>query len=299
MRLKEIFLLLSLAVFVTSCSGPKALFSINQEGTKAPMKVEVTNESKDAESYEWDFGDGYKSMDSLPSHRYLNSGRYKVKLKAKKGTKVSEHEQELIVEPPEECLVYIKTSEGDMIAKLFDETPGHRDNFIKLAGEKFYDSLLFLLFHRVIEGFMIQGGDPKSKNAKKGATYGSGGPGYTLDAEIRQDLAHVKGALAAARTGDNTNPERKSSGSQFYIVHGKDLSEAELKQFESRNGITYPPAIKKQYLENGGTPFLDQKYTVFGIVIEGIEVVDKITAKKTSKRDRPEEDVKMEIRVIK
>lgn len=278
---------------LSSCSGPKAIFSVQQEGTKAPMKVGVTNDSQGAETYEWDFGDGYKSMDSLPNHRYLNSGRYKVKLKAIKGKKVSVQEKELIVEPPEECLIYIKTSEGDMIARLFDETPLHRDNFLKLANEHFYDSLLF---HRVIEGFMIQGGDPKSKNAKPGASYGSGGPGYTVDAEIREDLAHVKGALAAART---ENPEKKSSGSQFYIVHGKDLTEADIKQFESRNGITYPPNIKQQYLENGGVPFLDQNYTVFGMVIEGIEVIDKITARETNKSDRPLEDVQMLIRVIK
>lgn len=293
MSLRNVIYCTLLAMALSSCSGPKAIFSVQQEGTKAPMKVGVTNDSQGAETYEWDFGDGYKSMDSLPNHRYLNSGRYKVKLKAIKGKKVSVQEKELIVEPPEECLIYIKTSEGDMIARLFDETPLHRDNFLKLANEHYYDSLLF---HRVIEGFMIQGGDPKSKNAKPGTSYGSGGPGYTVDAEIREDLAHVKGALAAART---ENPEKKSSGSQFYIVHGKDLTEADIKQFESRNGITYPPNIKQQYLENGGVPFLDQNYTVFGMVIEGIEVIDKITARETNKSDRPLEDVQMFIRVIK
>lgn len=285
-----------MAFLVASCGGPKAIFSVEPEGTKAPLQVGVINNSTDAESYEWDFGDGFKSMDSLPSHRYLNSGRYMVKLKAKKGKKVSIKEQELIVQPPDECLVYIRTTEGDMIAKLFDETPGHRDNFIKLANEKFFDSLLF---HRVIEGFMIQGGDPKSRAAKKGAQYGGGGPGYQIDAEFREDLAHVKGALAAARTGGAANPEKRSSGSQFYIVHGKEVTEGDIKRFESKNGITYPPNIKKQYLETGGTIFLDQNYTVFGIVIEGLEVVDKIAARKTGKNDRPEEDIKMEIRVIK
>ena len=294
--MKNIIYYVLFVMTVSSCSGPKAIFSVNQEGTTAPLKVSVDNASLGAESFEWDFCDGYKSMDSLPSHRYLNSGRYKVKLKAIKGKKVSVQEKELIVEPPEECLVYIRTSEGDMIARLFDETPLHRDNFIKLANESFYDGLLF---HRVIEGFMIQGGDPKSKDAESGAKYGSGGPGYRIDAEIRPDLAHVKGALAAARTGGPGNPEKKSSGSQFYIVHGKELTEADIKQFESRHGLTYPPNIKQKYLDNGGTPFLDQNYTVFGEVIEGIEVVDKITAKETDKSDRPIDNVKMEIRVIK
>jgi len=285
-----------MSLLVSSCGGPKAIFSVEPEGTKAPLRVGVINNSTDAESYEWDFGDGFISTDSLPEHRYLNSGRYTVKLKAKKGKKVNIKEQELIVQPPDECLIYIKTTEGDMLAKLFDETPKHRDNFIKLANEKFYDGLLF---HRVIKEFMIQGGDPKSKAAKKGASYGGTGPGYTIEAEFREDLAHVKGALAAARLGGPANPEKESSGSQYYIVHGKEVTEADIKRFERRNGITYPPNVKKQYLEMGGTPFLDQNYTVFGIVIEGLDVIDKIVAKETGKSDRPKEDIKMEIRVIK
>lgn len=292
----SVFYLLVIGFLVSSCGGPKAIFSVESEGTKAPLRVGVINNSTDADSYEWDFGDGFKSMDSLPEHRYLNSGRYVVKLKAKKGKKINVKEQELIVQPPDECLVYIKTTEGDMIARLFDETPKHRDNFIKLANEGYYDGLLF---HRVIDGFMVQGGDPKSKAATKGASYGSGGPGYTVEAEFREGLAHVKGALAAARLGGPTNPDKESSGSQYYIVHGKEVTEADIKRFESRNGITYPPSVKKQYLELGGTPFLDQNYTVFGIVIEGLEVIDKITSKETGKSDRPVEDIKMEISVIK
>ena len=293
MRLNVIYIIVVTVFLFSSCGGPKAIFTIEPEGNKAPLRVGVINNSTDAESYEWDFGDGYKSMDSLPEHRYLKSGRYLVKLKAKKGKKVNVKEQELIVQPPDECLVYIKTTKGDMIAKLFDETPKHRDNFIKLANEGYYDGLLF---HRVIKGFMVQGGDPKSKAAKKGASYGTGGPGYTIEAEIREDLAHVKGALAAART---ENPEKESSGSQYYIVHGKEVTEDDIKRFESRNGITYPPDVKKQYLETGGTPFLDQGYTVFGIVIEGLDVIDKIAVSETGKSDRPVEDVKMEISVIK
>lgn len=296
MRLRILYFIAVSAFLLSSCGGPKAIFSVEPEGTKAPLRVGVINNSTDAESYEWDFGDGFKSMDSLPEHRYLNSGRYVVKLKAKKGKKVNIKEQELIVQPPDECLVYIKTTEGDMIARLFDETPKHRDNFIKLANEGFYDSLLF---HRVIDGFMIQGGDPKSKAAKKSASYGSSGPGYTIEAEFREGLAHVKGALAAARVGGPANPDRDSSGSQYYIVHGKEVTEADIKRFEGRNGITYPPNVKKQYLELGGTPFLDQDYTVFGIVIEGLDVIDKIAKKETGKKDRPVEDVKMEISVIK
>jgi len=296
MRSSVLYFILGAIFLFSACSGPKAIFSVEPEGTKAPLRVGVINNSTDAESYEWDFGDGFRSMDSLPEHRYLNSGRYMVKLKAKKGKKVNIKEQELIVQPPDECLVYIKTTHGDMIARLFDETPKHRDNFIKLANEGYYDDLLF---HRVVDGFMVQGGDPKSKAAEKGASYGTGGPGYTVEAEISESFAHVKGALAAARLPDSTNPEKESSGSQYYIVHGKEVTEADIKKYESRHGITYPPNVKKMYLEVGGVPFLDQNYTVFGIVIEGLDVIDKIANSKRSKTDRPVEDIKMKVSVIK
>ena len=128
-------------------------------------------------------------------------------------------------EPTDPVKVVIHTDFGDMIIELSDSTPGHRDNFIKLANEGFYDSLLF---HRVMEGFMIQGGDPDSKDALPGQRLGSGGPGYTIPAEMRADHLHVKGALAAARQGDSSNPTRASSGSQFYIVHGKTFTGEEL-----------------------------------------------------------------------
>jgi peptidyl-prolyl cis-trans isomerase B (cyclophilin B) len=183
-----------------------------------------------------------------------------------------------------------------MTLKLSDETPQHRDNFIKLAEEGYYDGLIF---HRVINGFMIQGGDPNSRNAAPGAQLGSGGPGYQVPAEFVDDLVHVKGAIAAARTGDNVNPQKMSSGSQFYIVHGKPMTEQELTMMESRKGIRYTPAQREAYLTHGGTPFLDRDYTVFGQVIEGLEVIDKIAASATDRGDRPKEDITMKIVVIK
>ena len=160
--------------------------------------------------------------------------------------------------PKKETVVLMKTTMGNLKIKLYNETPLHRDNFIKLVNEKFYDGLLF---HRVIKDFMIQGGDPDSKNAPAGKRLGMGGPGYTIPAEILPQLKHKKGSLAAAR--DN-NPERRSSGSQFYIVHN-----------------------------NNGTPHLDGAYTVFGEVIEGMDVIDKIATVKTAPGDRPMEDVKI------
>lgn len=186
----------------------------------------------------------------------------------------------------------IETDFGTIKVLLYDSTPKHRDNFIKLAKEGFYDDLLF---HRVINGFMIQGGDPDSKGAPMTQILGNGGPGYTLDAEI--GAPHIKGALAAARTADQVNPQRKSSGSQFYIVQGKKVSPLELGQIEKRNGIKYNDAQKQAYQELGGAPFLDNQYTVFGEVVEGMEVIDKIANVRIGAENRPVQDVKMKIRM--
>lgn len=196
-----------------------------------------------------------------------------------------------------ERIVLISTDFGDMKVKLYNETPQHRDNFIKLAKEGFFDGTLF---HRVIEGFMIQGGDPNSKDAKPGKQLGAGGPGYTVEAEfVFPQYFHKKGALSAARQGDRANPKKASSGSQFYIVQGKPISENELKQVENKLKVTFTDEQKEVYSEVGGTPFLDNNYTVFGEVIEGLEVIDKIAAVATQRGDRPVEDVKMTVKVLK
>ena len=196
--------------------------------------------------------------------------------------------------------VIIHTDYGDMVIELSDSTPGHRDNFLKLASEGFYNDLLF---HRVIEGFMIQGGDPESKDATPGARLGSGGPGYTIDAEIRADHLHYKGALAAARQGDQANPARKSSGSQFYIVHGKKWDDAALDRIEQQPhmqiaGFTFSDSARTVYKEIGGTPLLDMNYTVFGQVTEGLNIIDSIATVRTLQGDRPAEDVKFNIEIV-
>jgi peptidyl-prolyl cis-trans isomerase B (cyclophilin B) len=242
-------------------------------------------------------------------------------------------------------VVTIKTKFGDMVAILYDETPKHKENFIKLAKDHFYDSLLF---HRVMEGFMIQGGDPESKKAKSGQRLGTGGPGYTVEAEINPKFYHEKGALSAARLGDQMNPAKASSGSQFYIVQGKKLKESEIKidqqkfnmamqqffqkpenklyydslgkLFQTRNAEAYEayilslkpiveqqlgvsteknvsPELVKAYTTVGGTPNLDGQYTVFGKVIKGLEVIDKIAAVQRDPAERPLEDVRMMISV--
>ncbi len=157
--------------------------------------------------------------------------------------------------------ILLKTTMGDITIGLYNETPLHRDNFIKLVNEKFYDGVLF---HRVIQNFMIQTGDPDSKTAAKGQALGTGGPGYTIPAEIVPTLQHKRGAVAAARLGDQVNPNRESSGSQFYIVDGMR-----------------------------GAPHLNGQYTVFGEVLSGMETVDKIAAQPKDGRDRPQQDIKI------
>jgi cyclophilin family peptidyl-prolyl cis-trans isomerase len=245
-----------------------------------------------------------------------------------------------------EEIVTIKTSLGDMVAILYDETPKHKANFLKLAKAHYYDSTLF---HRVIDGFMIQGGDPDSKKAKPGQHLGSGGPGYTVDAEINPKFYHEKGAIAAARLGGPGNPTKASSGSQFYIVDGTVVKEeAELKrdpekfnnayrqffqneankpyydslskfmQSNDRSGyeaylVKIKPVVEastgiktekdvspeklKAYTTAGGAPHLDGEYTVYGKVIKGLDVVDKIAALPKDETDRPKEDIRMTVTV--
>lgn len=242
-------------------------------------------------------------------------------------------------------VVTIKTQYGNMVAILYDETPKHKENFLKLARENYFDSLLF---HRVIQGFMIQGGDPDSRRAEPGAPLGMGGPAYTIDAEFDPKLFHEKGSLSAARLNDAQNPTKASSGSQFYIVQGTVLSEAELKldpikintamqqffqnpnnksaydsiiayyqnqdmkgyqdyvlklkpRIEKETGIIadkeVAPERLKAYTTVGGAPNLDDQYTVFGKVIQGLEVIDKIAAQPVGEGDRPVEDIRMTVTV--
>ncbi len=284
-------------LLLSSCAKPLAKFTLQDEDRKAPSTIVFKNNSEKAESFIWDFGDGNTSTEESPEHKYFLSGKYKVKLTAKKGKKESVLEKELIIDPPQDCLVSMETTLGSLTIRLYDGTPKHRDNFIKLAESGFYDGLLF---HRVIDGFMIQGGDPNSKNAKPGQRLGSGGPGYTVPAEFSKEYAHVKGALSAARQPDHVNPKKNSSGSQFYIVHGQKASEDVLSTMEARHGMKYTDEIKSQYINSGGTPFLDQEYTVYGIVEKGMDIIDLIAGTKTDSSDRPKKDVKiLKVRVIK
>jgi peptidyl-prolyl cis-trans isomerase B (cyclophilin B) len=198
------------------------------------------------------------------------------------------------VVPVTNRVVQIITEYGNMTIALSDSTPLHRDNFIKLVKEKFYDSLLF---HRIISEFMIQGGDPDSKYAVAGAMLGNGGGNNRIPAEFNTNLFHKKGVLAAAR--DN-NPEKASSSCQFYIVQGKKWTDAELDNTERTRlgGRKIPADIREIYKTYGGTPQLDMNYTVFGEVLEGLEVIDKIASLPKDGSDRPLKDVRMQVIII-
>lgn len=187
--------------------------------------------------------------------------------------------------------IVLQTTAGDIKIILYDDTPKHKENFIKLIQQGYYDGLLF---HRVISEFMIQAGDPNSRNAVPGKMLGDGGPGYTIPAEFSIQHFHKKGALAAARLGDAMNPKKESSGSQFYIVQGKVLTNPQLDFYvNSGKHSPFTPEQRESYTTVGGVPHLDDAYTVFGEVIEGLDVVDKIAASQTDQRNRPVTDVKI------
>lgn len=200
-------------------------------------------------------------------------------------------------------MVVLSTEYGDMTILLYDDTPLHKANFLKLVEEGYYNDLLF---HRVINKFMVQGGDPESRDAAKGDRLGNGGPSYTIPAEIRPNHIHKKGALAAARLGDAQNPKKESSGSQFYIVHGNTTTASTLEQMftqrkrnNSADSIGYTPEQIAAYEKWGGAPHLDGGYTVFGEVIEGLDIIDSIAARATDRNNRPLEDVKMTMKIVK
>jgi peptidyl-prolyl cis-trans isomerase B (cyclophilin B) len=197
--------------------------------------------------------------------------------------------------------VMIETTEGNILVTLYDDTPRHRDNFLKLVNEQFYDSLLF---HRVIKNFMIQGGDPDSRHAEPGVTLGEGSTDYTVEAEFFDSEGHLlhphkRGALAMAREGDSENPERRSSGCQFYIVWGKTYATQQLYQIGDKveaatdHRVTMTDELLDLYHYVGGVPHLDGQYTVFGEVTEGLDVVDRIQKAQTDDYDRPIDDIRI------
>ena len=201
--------------------------------------------------------------------------------------------------------VVVETTEGNIRIALYDDTPRHRDNFLRLANEHFYDSLLF---HRVIKNFMIQTGDPTSRHAEPGQPLGEGDNGYTIEPELFDNEGrllhhHLRGAVAMAREGDDVNPERRSSGSHFYIVWGSRFSTIEMNEIGQRldsltnHRVTMTPDVMSLYRKTGGAPHLDGQYTVFGEVTEGLDIVNRIQRTFTDDADRPVDDIRI-LRVV-
>jgi cyclophilin family peptidyl-prolyl cis-trans isomerase len=286
-----------LIIFFASCAKPVAAFMADDIGKFAPAKILFKNASLKSERYIWNFGDGTTSQEFAPTHKYYTSGNYTVTLTAYKGNKKTTTAKLVKIDTPTDCLVDMETNLGSITIKLHESTPMHRDNFIKLAQNSFYEGTIF---HRVISGFMIQGGDPDSKEAAKGQRLGVGGPGYTLPAEFIDGLVHIKGALCAARLGDQSNPKKESSGSQFYIVQGKPVQKNQLEMYEIEKGIKYSSEQKDIFALQGGTPVLDREYTIFGQVVEGMDIIDKIASTQTDAADRPVEDIKIiKLRIVK
>lgn len=281
-------------LLLNACARPIAKFEVPSVSTNltAPATINFKNLSEKGNEYLWNFGDGTTSRDSNPTHIFKNSGNYEVALTVKNGSGKRTFHQRVQVLAPTQCTIEIETEHGTMLAILYSATPKHQDNFVKLANEAFFNNLLF---HRVINGFMIQGGDPNSRNAPPNMPLGMGGPGYQIPAEFVDSLIHTKGALAAARTN---NPKKESSGSQFYIVQGRPIPLEQLEYLEMSKNFKYSSEVKKAYQTIGGTPMLDREYTVFGRVIKGLEVIDKIATVPTAAQDRPVKDVKMKIRVV-
>ncbi|MEO6190654.1 MAG: peptidylprolyl isomerase [Saprospiraceae bacterium] len=292
----KLILVCLLLCTVFSCSKKIVQISSDKNIVKITDQIKFNYSGSKAKSVLWLFGDGTQSNELNPSHRYAASGNFNVIMKANFGKQIKETNMNIQVKHPEHCMILLETKFGVMTIRLYDETPEHRDNFVKLVEEGYYKDLLF---HRVISGFMVQGGDPNSRGASPDTQLGSGGPSYTIPAEFRKEFIHKKGALSAARTGDQGNPQKRSSGSQFYIVQGTTQSESSLTRIEDQKGFKYTDAQKALYATLGGTPFLDQDYTVFGEVVEGLDIIDKIAAVQTARGDRPVEDVKMNMKVLK
>lgn len=192
--------------------------------------------------------------------------------------------------------VKIETDSGTMVVRLSDKTPQTTANFLKLVKQHFYDGLLF---HRVVKGFIIQGGDPDSKNAPPGKVLGEGGLDYTIPAEFDTTLFHKKGAVAMARDEVDINPKKESSSTQFYIVEGRTFTDIEMNKIEEKFKITIPESHRAVYRTVGGAPFLDMNYTVFGQVVKGLDVIDKIAQVAKDEHDRPLHDIHMKISIMK
>ena len=300
---------LILSVLMTACSEPATTDEV--ETSTRDLQEEVTGQVESVENENDSDADALleetEALEAKAREDEEADEQAKKEMAADKPAKVKSAAPISYSGPGQ--LVTVETRLGRVVIKLHDETPGHRDNFIKLANDGFFEGTTF---HRVMEGFMVQGGDPLSKDPHL-TNDGQGGPGYTQPAEIVRGLFHKKGAVAAARMNDQMNPERDSNGSQFYIVHGgNEITDELLDQMQERvrKGIpdpnyTFTDEERAEYLKNGGPAFLDGQYTVFGQVVEGLDVVEAMGKTETYRKagntvlgDQPTEKLIMTVKVI-
>jgi len=267
------------------CKTPLVTFiqSEQQVTYKIPAKIHFENQSENITSQVWKINGNPVSTDTDLNFTFYESGRHTITLEAQLGNQVIRQQQEVIIEPSIYCLVLIKTSLGDLVVQLDENTPEHLQQFTRLVDQGYYDGIYF---HRVIDGFMIQGGDNKSRHSGVKQEDPS-----SIPHEISSDRLHYKGALAAARLPDDVNPEKRSSGSQFYIVDGQAFTKQKFEKTMTNLAMDYSEEQVMKYIELGGAPQLDGEYTVFGRLIDGFDVLDKIAATATDNLDKPIDDI--------
>jgi len=281
-----------LCLSLLQCAYPVAHFEVDSTNLSAPAVVRTKNTSRNATSYEWRLNDVLITDASNFTHTFLESGIFKLQLIASKGTKQNDFSEIIEVKAPERCQVYMNTSKGSMIFELSEATPGHLSNFVSLIENGYY---IDLAFHRVLDGFVIQIGDQKTRLDPSIIISHE----EVIPQEISAGLIHLRGALAAARMPDEINPEKASSGSQFYIVDGHNLTLDDIKNYEATKQLNYTEDQINSYLKQGGSPQLDQEYTVFGYMKSGFDVLELISQVSTDQKDKPLEDVRiLEMRII-
>jgi peptidyl-prolyl cis-trans isomerase B (cyclophilin B) len=276
---------------VTSCRSPRAYFAKPASSYEVGEKVFIENMSDNASQFIWSIDDEsfHGKKDLHFNHTFEKSGIYKLHLQSIEKGKKANYYENIEVKASNACRILMKTNLGNMVLELSDLTPLHRDNFIKLTENGYYDNILF---HRVIEGFMAQTGDPNSRiqDAKVPSLILTD---YLIPKEFKDTLVHVKGTLAAARIGEAFNPDKASSATQFYLVQGRKIGDLQLDEYEFQKGIKYTPYARHTYKMYGGTPQLDMEYTVFGKIISGLDVLDNICSQSVDNQDKPIEDIKI------
>lgn len=256
-----------------------------QKENQLPLLLQADNTSSNASTYVWKVNGREVSSDEQLDYPIYDSGRYIIELVAQEGDKTHIKTNEIFVEPSENCLLLMRTTEGDMVFSLLEETPRHLHNMEALVESNYYTGLLF---HRIIDDFMIQGGDNKTRSSGRRHKEPE-----TLAHEIKTEFPHYRGALAAARMPDDINPEKASSGSQFYIVDGRSYDMDKIQKAQKEKYFDYTADQLEAYVEKGGAPQLDGEYTVFGYMVSGYKVLDRIAQVATDKYDRPNNDVKI------